>query len=164
MSFAFRTFYHSVHPVTTLPLRSFASSAVMPFAVKSMDHVVLTVKDLDATVNFYTKYLGMKHEAFRSQKDTSVERHSLKFGHQKINLHISGKEFEPKAGKVQPGSGDLCFITDTPVSQVLADFQSAGIEVIEGGQIVDRTGAVGNLKSVYVRDPDDNLIEVSNYV
>ncbi|KAF2723265.1 Glyoxalase/Bleomycin resistance protein/Dihydroxybiphenyl dioxygenase [Polychaeton citri CBS 116435] len=131
------------------------------FAVRSIDHVVLTVKSISASVSFYTQRLGMKHETFSSG---GVERHSLKFGTQKINLHLSGKEFEPKAGKVQPGSGDLCFIIDHPIEDVLKSWQAASIEVLEGGQIVDRTGAVGKLRSVYCRDPDDNLIEVSNYV
>lgn len=72
---------------------------------------------------------------------------------------MSGHEWEPKAGTVQPGSGDLCFITDTPIDSVLKDFQTAGLDVLEGGKVVERTGAVGNLRSVYVRDPDQNLIE-----
>jgi len=77
---------------------------------------------------------------------------------------LSGHEFEPKAGSVQPGSEDLCFITDHPVEEVLSEWASAGLEILEGGRIVDRTGAVGKLRSVYCRDPDGNLIEVSNYV
>ncbi|KAK0260071.1 hypothetical protein LTR91_014676 [Friedmanniomyces endolithicus] len=154
------------------------------FAVKSLDHVVLTAKDIDATVKFYTTKLGMKHETFASdgidrysdpryfntlfQANTSSlcsltlssqHRHALRFGSQKINLHLSGKEFEPKARHVQPGSADLCFITDHPIDEVLSGWQSAGIEVLEGGKVVERTGAVGNLRSVYCRDPDGNLIE-----
>lgn len=101
----------------------------MAFQVHALDHVVLTVKDIDATVAFYTKHLGMKHESFASPKDLSVQRHALLFGQQKINLHLSGKEFEPKAGIVQPGSADLCFLTETPVDDVLGTLQSAGIEV-----------------------------------
>ncbi|KXL41989.1 hypothetical protein M433DRAFT_158099 [Acidomyces richmondensis BFW] len=131
------------------------------FAVKSIDHVVLTVKDVQKTVQFYTQHLGMTHETFTSK---GTERHALKFGSQKLNLHLSGKEFEPKAGHVQPGSEDLCFITDHPVDEVLSSWQLAGIEILEGGKVVERTGAVGNLRSVYCRDPDENLIEVSNYV
>lgn len=149
------------------------------FAVKSIDHVVLTVQSIEATVDFYTTRLGMKHEVFTSK---GAERHALIFGNQKLNLHLSGREFEPKAGKVQPGSEDLCFVTDHPVDDVLKTWKNAGIEVghsiqstipvdlldivqiLEGGQVVDRTGAVGKLRSVYCRDPDDNLIEVSNYV
>ncbi|KAK1058578.1 hypothetical protein LTR12_013814 [Friedmanniomyces endolithicus] len=126
------------------------------FAVKSLDHVVLTAKDIDATIKFYTTKLGMKHETFASN---GVDRHALSFGSQKINLHVSGKEFEPKAEHVQPGSADLCFITDHPIDEVLSGWQSAGIEVLEGGKVVERTGAVGNLRSIYCRDPDGNLIE-----
>ncbi|KAF9634461.1 Glyoxalase/bleomycin resistance protein/dioxygenase [Lasiodiplodia theobromae] len=129
------------------------------FAVKALDHVVLTVRSIPATVDFYTTRLGMKHEVFTSAKDPGVERHALIFGSQKINLHQSGREFEPKAQSVQPGSGDLCFLTDTKVEEVLADLKGGGIEVLEGGGIVDRTGAVGKLRSVYCRDPDGNLIE-----
>ncbi|TKA82861.1 hypothetical protein B0A55_00980 [Friedmanniomyces simplex] len=126
------------------------------FAVKAIDHVVLTAKNIDKTVDFYTTKLGMKHETFTSD---GVERHALTFGSQKLNLHLSGKEFEPKAGHVQPGSEDLCFITDHPIDEVLSSWQSAGIEILEGGQVVERTGAVGKLRSVYCRDPDGNLIE-----
>ncbi|EKG21224.1 Glyoxalase/bleomycin resistance protein/dioxygenase [Macrophomina phaseolina MS6] len=134
------------------------------FAVKSLDHVVLTVRSIPATVNFYTQRLGMKHEVFTSAKDPGVERHALLFGNQKINLHQSGREFEPKAQTVQPGSGDLCFLTDTKIEDVLRELKSEGIDVLEGGGIVDRTGAVGKLRSVYCRDPDGNLVEISNYV
>ncbi|KAH9815706.1 Virulence protein [Teratosphaeria destructans] len=124
-----------------------------PFAVKAIDHVVLTVKSIPQTVEFYTTRLGMKHET-----------HALSFGNQKLNLHLSGHEFEPKAGRVQPGSEDLCFITDHPVEEVHKAWAAAGLEILESGEIVDRTGAVGKLRSVYTRDPDGNLIEVSNYV
>ncbi|KAK5735524.1 hypothetical protein LTR17_008057 [Elasticomyces elasticus] len=96
------------------------------FSVKAIDHVVLTAKDLDKTVDFYTTKLGMKHETFKSN---GIERHALTFGKQKLNLHLSGKEFEPKAQHVQPGSEDLCFITDTPIDEVLSSWKSAGIEV-----------------------------------
>ncbi|KAF2482217.1 Glyoxalase/Bleomycin resistance protein/Dihydroxybiphenyl dioxygenase [Neohortaea acidophila] len=126
------------------------------FAVKAIDHVVLTVKSIPKTVDFYTTRLGMRHEVFTSK---GSERHALIFGRQKLNLHQSGAEFEPKAGKVQPGSEDLCFITDHPVDEVLKIWQSAGIEILEGGKVVDRTGAAGKLRSVYCRDPDENLIE-----
>ncbi|KAF4311538.1 Glyoxalase/bleomycin resistance protein/dioxygenase [Botryosphaeria dothidea] len=129
------------------------------FAVKSIDHVVLTVRSIPATVNFYTQRLGMKHEVFTSVKDPGVERHALLFGNQKINLHQSGREFEPKAQTVQPGSGDLCFLTDTKIEEVLSDLKNGGLEVLEGGGVVDRTGAVGKLRSVYCRDPDGNLVE-----
>lgn len=101
----------------------------------------------------------MTHEAFVSPKDPTVTRHALLFGSQKINLHQRGKEFEPKAQNVQPGSGDLCFLTDKKVDDVLEAFQTKGVEVLEGGQVVDRKGAAGALRSVYVRDPDGNLVE-----
>lgn len=133
--------------------------AVPTSVVKSLDHVVLTVADIDKTVAFYQQHLGMKHEAFSSPKDPGVVRHALLFGSQKINLHKRGAEFEPKAQTVQPGSGDLCFITETPVDDVLAAFKRHDVDVLEDGQVVDRKGAVGDLRSVYVRDPDGNLIE-----
>lgn len=131
--------------------------------VKSLDHLVLTVTDIDATKKFYTEILGMEAESFTSPKDPSVVRHALKFGQQKINLHKHGAEFEPKADKVQPGSDDLCFLTDVNVSDVLERLKQAKITVLEGGQVVDRTGARGRIRSVYVRDPDGNLVEISNY-
>lgn len=98
-----------------------------PFAVQSIDHVVLTVASIQATVDFYTTHLGMTHETFVS--GDGVERHALKFGNQKINLHLSGHEFEPKASRVQPGSGDLCFITKHPIDEVFSAWKSVGIEV-----------------------------------
>nr|OQO22043.1 hypothetical protein B0A51_09705 [Rachicladosporium sp. CCFEE 5018] len=105
-------------------------SSTSAFAVKSLDHVVLTVKDIQATINFYTQHLGMTHEVFRS-KDTERQVHVLKFGSQKINLHLSGHEFEPKAATVQPGSGDLCFITEHPIDEVLGAWKTAGLEVLK---------------------------------
>ncbi|KAH6629363.1 Glyoxalase/Bleomycin resistance protein/Dihydroxybiphenyl dioxygenase [Boeremia exigua] len=126
------------------------------FSVKSIDHVVLTARDIPKTIEFYTQRLGMKHEVFSAN---GGERHALSFGSQKLNLHQSGKEFEPKAENVQPGSEDLCFITDYPVDDVLKSWQANGIEILEGGKVVDRTGAQGKLRSVYCRDPDGNLIE-----
>lgn len=127
--------------------------------VKSLDHIVLTVSDINTTVDWYTAHLGMKHESFTSPKDPSVTRHSLLFGSQKINLHKSGAEFEPKAAYVMPGSGDLCFLSETSVDDVLRALQGKGVEVLEGGEVVDRKGARGMLRSVYIRDPDGNLVE-----
>ncbi|EME38359.1 hypothetical protein DOTSEDRAFT_67137 [Dothistroma septosporum NZE10] len=126
------------------------------FSVKSIDHVVLTVANIPKTIDFYTTRLGMEHESFTSK---GTKRHALVFGKQKLNLHQSGQEFEPKAGRVQPGSEDLCFITDHPIQEVLKSWRDNGIEILEGGEIVDRTGAAGKLRSVYCRDPDGNLIE-----
>ncbi|KIW05709.1 uncharacterized protein PV09_03569 [Verruconis gallopava] len=132
--------------------------------IRALDHIVFTVRSIPATVSWYTQHLGMRHEVFRPPADPSVERHALVFGSQKINLHQAGREFEPKAKTPLPGSADVCFLTDTPVEEVLAELRSKDIEVLEGGKIVERTGAVGKLKSVYVRDPDENLIEISKYV
>lgn len=98
----------------------------------------------------------MKHTSFTSG---DTQRHALAFGKQKINLHLAGKEFEPKAGNVQPGSADLCFLVEDPVEQVLHRLQADGIEILEGAQVVQRTGAQGKIRSVYIRDPDLNLIE-----
>ncbi|KAI0126792.1 biphenyl-2,3-diol 1,2-dioxygenase, variant [Xylariales sp. AK1849] len=127
--------------------------------VQSLDHLVLTVKDLQSTVRFYESVLGMKHTSFRTG---GQERHALVFGQQKINLHISGKEFEPKAQTVQPGSGDLCFLIEDKVDDVAKRLHGQNIEVLEGGGVVERTGAKSQLKSVYIRDPDGNLVELSN--
>ncbi|MGW6357354.1 VOC family protein [Streptomyces sp. NPDC055092] len=123
--------------------------------INRLDHLVLTVHDLDATVAFYTKVLGMEAVTFRGG------RRALAFGHSKINLHEAGREFEPKAARPTPGSADLCLIVDEPVDRIIAELASHGVPLEEGP--VERTGATGPILSVYVRDPDDNLIELSNY-
>lgn len=123
--------------------------------INRLDHLVLTVIDIEKTVNFYTK-LGMKKEVF------GEGRIALKFSNQKINLHKLGNEFEPKAYNVKEGSADLCFIVDEDLDSVKTYIESLGIKIEEG--IVSRTGAVGKIKSIYLRDPDKNLIELSNYI
>ena len=123
--------------------------------IDRLDHLVLTVKDIEITVNFYVSVLGMEKEEF------GAGRLALKYGHQKINLHQAGKEFEPKAQTATPGSADLCFITTTPLSRAMDHVRNQGVEIIEGP--VARTGATGPINSFYFRDPDMNLIEVSNY-
>ena len=120
--------------------------------INRLDHLVLTVKDIDKTVDFYTKVLGMEKEIF---KGTRV---ALKFGNQKINLHQLGNEFEPKAFNVKDGSADLCFIIDTPLIEAKNYIESLNIVIEEG--IVSRTGANGEIDSIYLRDPDLNLIEL----
>ncbi|WP_341915248.1 VOC family protein [Ferrovibrio terrae] len=126
--------------------------------IDSLDHLVLTVRDIDATVRFYESVLGMQAVRFTA-KDGSA-RVALGFGRQKINLHQQGREFEPKAKTAMPGSADLCFLTAKPVADVAAHLQQLGIAVIEGP--VPRTGATGPILSIYLRDPDGNLLEVSN--
>jgi catechol 2,3-dioxygenase-like lactoylglutathione lyase family enzyme len=123
--------------------------------IDRLDHLVLTVADLDATIEFYVGVLGMTDTVFAGG------RHALTFGVSKINLHPAGHEFEPKALHPQPGSADLCFVVDDPIDEIVATLASAGIRIEEGP--VDRTGATGPIRSVYVRDPDQNLIELSNY-
>jgi catechol 2,3-dioxygenase-like lactoylglutathione lyase family enzyme len=123
--------------------------------INRLDHLVLTVQDIDKTCEFYSHVLGMTVITF------GAGRKALLFNQQKINLPQKGKEFEPKADNPTPGSADLCFISDTPVEKVLEELYSKNIPVIEG--IVERTGATGKISSVYFRDPDQNLIEVSNY-
>ena len=123
--------------------------------INRLDHLVLTVKDIDKTVDFYTKVLGIEKEIF---KGTRV---ALKFGNQKINLHQLGNEFEPKAFNVKNGSADLCFIIDIPLIEAKNYIESLNIVIEEG--IVSRTGANGEIDSIYLRDPDLNLIELSNY-
>jgi catechol 2,3-dioxygenase-like lactoylglutathione lyase family enzyme len=124
------------------------------FTIDRLDHLVLTVADIDATIAFYTSVLGMEVVTFGSRK-------ALRFGEQKINLHQAGKEFEPKAAHPTPGSGDLCFITKAPLEDVISYLQAAHCD-IELGPVV-RTGAAGTIRSIYLRDPDLNLIEISNY-
>ena len=124
--------------------------------IKRIDHLVLTVKDIPTTVDFYERVLGMKHIEF------GEGRIALTFGQQKINLHEQGKEFEPKAGNVASGSADLCFIIDTPITDAITELLNNNVNVIEGP--VNRTGASGAIISVYFRDPDNNLIEISNYL
>jgi catechol 2,3-dioxygenase-like lactoylglutathione lyase family enzyme len=123
--------------------------------IDRLDHLVLTVADIDRTVDFYTRVLGMRAETF------GEGRRALRFGRQKINLHQAGREFEPKASRPVPGSADLCFVTDVPLEEVQQHLAACGVPVEEGP--VDRTGAVGPIRSVYLRDPDANLLEVSNY-
>ena len=123
--------------------------------IDRLDYLVLTVKDIDKTVEFYTKVVGMEKELFKG------DRVALKFGNQKINLHKLGSEFEPKAYNVKEGSADLCFIINTPLVEAKNYIESLGIKIEEG--IVSRTGAIGEIESIYLRDPDKNLIELSNY-
>jgi len=127
----------------------------MGFTIDRLDHLVLTVVDIDATIAFYTQALGMEAVTFG-------ERKALRFGQQKINLHQSGHEIDPKAAHPTPGSGDLCFIAKQSLEEVLIHLTGLSIPIETGP--VERTGAVGRLRSVYVRDPDNNLIEVSNYL
>jgi len=124
--------------------------------INRIDHLVLTVADIDHTVEFYTRILGMKKIEF------GEGRIALACGEQKINLHQLGKEFEPKAEQVKAGSADLCFIIDTPVAQAIDHLRQHDIELLEGP--VNRTGANGKIISAYLRDPDGNLLEVSNYL
>lgn len=122
--------------------------------VESLDHLVLTVANIEASVRFYTRLLGMEVVTFRGG------RQALTFGDQKINLHEHGKEFEPKARTPLPGSADLCFLTRTPVSEYREFLEKQGAIVEEGP--IERTGARGPILSIYLRDPDGNLIEISN--
>jgi catechol 2,3-dioxygenase-like lactoylglutathione lyase family enzyme len=124
--------------------------------IDSLDHLVLTVADIGATVEFYTRVLGMQAVTF------GTGRTAFTFGHSKINLHRAGHEFEPKARRPTPGSADLCLIAADPLERVIEDLAVHDVPVEEGP--VERTGATGPILSVYFRDPDQNLIEVSNYI
>ncbi|OAA35302.1 Glyoxalase/fosfomycin resistance/dioxygenase [Metarhizium rileyi] len=134
--------------------------------VRDIDHLVLTCADMQATIAFYTKHLGMVLETFTSEATPSIRRNALKFGTHKINLHQRGHEFEPKAQTALPGTADLCFLLDDAIDleDVVSGFEGSGVEVLEAGKVVARTGAMGAMRSVYVRDPDGNLIELSKYV
>lgn len=124
--------------------------------IKQIDHVVITTENETECIHFYTNTLGMKLEIF------GEGRRAFCFGNQKINLHVKGKEFEPKAAKPTPGALDICFITDRPIEQVVDDLSASGVRIVEGP--VQRTGANGPIVSVYIRDPDQNLIEISEYL
>ena len=126
--------------------------------IDRLDHLVLTTFNEQACVDFYTGILGMTLESFVGGTPP-VTRKAFKFGHQKINLHVRGKEFEPKAHLPVPGALDLCFIASVPLDEVIAKLQLAAWPIIEGPVI--RSGATQKIRSVYVRDPDLNLIEIS---
>jgi len=127
-------------------------------AVKTLDHLVLTVSDMDRTIAFYRDILGMTPRKF-TPADGST-RWSLGFGDQKINLHQAGAEYLPKAKTPSPGSADLCFLSEIPVDDWIAHFARMSIAIEDGP--VARTGATGPILSVYIRDPDGNLLEISN--
>ena len=122
--------------------------------IEAIDHLVLTVRSIEATCEFYSQVLGIQTLTF------GEGRKALVFGSQKFNLHELGKEFSPAAAYPTPGAIDICLSTATPISEVIAHLQSTGVTIIEGP--VPRTGAKGPITSVYFRDPDSNLIEVSN--
>jgi catechol 2,3-dioxygenase-like lactoylglutathione lyase family enzyme len=123
--------------------------------IDRIDHFVITVKDPDVTCSFYSRVLGMEPVTFAGG------RRGLAFGHQKINLHPAGKEYEPKARTALPGTGDFCLITSVPLDEVIAHLGTCGVPIELGP--VPKTGATGPIRSVYFRDPDGNLVEVSNY-
>ena len=125
----------------------------MAFVLEHLDHLVLTVANIDATIDFYTEVLGMEVVTFQGRK-------ALAFGIQRLNLHQRGHEFDPKAAHPTPGSADLCFLTTTSLENVMEYLREQKIHIEEGP--VDRDGTIGKLRSIYLRDPDRNLIEISN--
>jgi catechol 2,3-dioxygenase-like lactoylglutathione lyase family enzyme len=125
--------------------------------IDRLDHFVLTTAQPEETIRFYTEVLGMKLETFRNG-----QRLALKFGKQKINIHVKGREYEPKAHAPGTGTLDFCFIASVPLEQVIASLEKHKVKIIEGPCI--KTGAMGEIRSVYFRDPDLNLVEVSEYV
>ena len=126
--------------------------------IDHLDHLVLTTANETACIDFYTRVMGMTLQSFIGGTPP-VERKAFKFGNQKINLHIKGKEFEPKANIPTPGSLDLCFIAERSLGEVIAKLEKEAWPIVEGPVI--RTGAISKIHSIYVRDPDLNLIEIS---
>lgn len=124
--------------------------------IESIDHIVFTVKNIDETCEFYQRVLKMKVDVF------GEGRKALSFGIQKINLHQWGKEFEPKALAPAPGTQDICLISQVPIGEIVKHLEACEVEIEDGP--VRRTGAAGPINSIYFRDPDQNLIEVSNYL
>jgi len=129
--------------------------------IDHLDHLVLTTCDETACIDFYTRVLGMQLESFVGGTPP-VRRQAFKFGNQKINLHVRGREFEPKAHLPVPGALDLCFIASVPLDEVIASVAQAAWPIVEGP--VMRTGATQKIRSIYLRDPDLNLIEISELV
>ncbi|MHB1937136.1 MAG: VOC family protein [Acidobacteriaceae bacterium] len=127
----------------------------MAFVLEHLDHLVLTVANIDATIDFYTEVLGMEVVNFQGRK-------ALAFGIQRLNLHQRGHEFNPRAAHPTPGSADLCFLTTTSLEDVMECLREQKVHIEEGP--VDRDGAIGKLCSIYLRDPDRNLIQISNTV
>ncbi len=126
----------------------------MAIVIDSLDHLVLTVANIDITVDFYTEVLGMELSTVNGRK-------GLAFGEQMIKLHQRGHEVNPKAAHPTAGSGDLCFLTSTPLDEVIRHLNEQKVRIEEGP--VERNGAMGKMRSIYVRDPDKNLVEISNY-
>jgi len=124
--------------------------------IDHIDHVVLTTRDLSSCLKFYSEILGMRLEKFQTPTETRL---ALKFGNQKINVHEWGREFTPRAQVAAPGTLDLCFIASVSLEEVVSRLKDSKIEILEGP--VMKTGAVSKLRSVYVRDPDLNLVEIS---
>jgi catechol 2,3-dioxygenase-like lactoylglutathione lyase family enzyme len=125
--------------------------------VASIDHLVLTVGSIEETCDFYVRVLGMEAESFRAADGTA--RIALRFGRQKINLHQRGREYDPKAARPTPGSGDLCLLTEAPLADWVARLDDEGVPIEEGP--VPRNGATGPIRSLYIRDPDGNLVEIA---
>ncbi|AWP12237.1 putative glyoxalase domain-containing protein 5 [Scophthalmus maximus] len=146
---------HSFQIVSVQTPGAVTFKSTCPVGLSHLDHLVLTVKSVPDTIHFYTSVLGMEVVTFKGN------RKALSFGQQKFNLHQLGQEFEPKAKHPTSGSADLCLITNTPLATVAAHLKVCGVEIEEGP--VERSGAVGPITSLYFRDPDHNLIEVSNY-
>lgn len=124
--------------------------------IDRIDHFVLTVRSIKETCDFYRRALGLETVTF------GQGRTAIALGKQKINLHQTGKEFEPKAADPAPGAGDFCLIATRPIEDIAAHLRGIGVAIIAGP--VPKTGAVGPIRSIYFRDPDGNLVEVANYL
>jgi catechol 2,3-dioxygenase-like lactoylglutathione lyase family enzyme len=133
----------------------------MRFTIDRIDHLVVTAVDLEKTASWYQRVLGMERESFDERAGTQ-RRTALRFGSQKLNLHQAGAEFHPNAAAARPGTIDICFITGIAAPDIVAHLKSCGVAIEEGP--VERTGALGPMSSVYCRDPDGNLIEISTYL
>ena len=126
--------------------------------IESIDHIVLTVKNIEKTISFYRDVLGMEVQTFGKNQD----RKGLAFGQQRLNLQVAGEETHPSAHKPTSGSADFCLISSTPIAQVADHLQTCGVAIEEGP--IERGGALGMMLSIYFRDPDENLLEVANYL